>query len=151
MRPKEKIEKLVSKLEVDTNPQKDKAVLYELLEAQINCRKSNQPNILGIILKNRITKLAAAAVIISSILLFVHYQPQKPVKIEVQNTSPKSRIELLTSASLTIAFRQGGMKALDDQFDKAFKSSNQKQTCLSVKQLLSEINKNGENSERENL
>ena len=75
MRSSENIEKVVKNLElgIDTNTQTDQAVLSELLDAQKQSIKQQSafilPNIRRTIMKNPITKLAAAAVII--IALFV--------------------------------------------------------------------------------
>jgi hypothetical protein len=70
MRSAENIEKLVKNLDldIDTNTEIDRVILSELLEAQEKSKKTYsalaKPDIRRIIMKNPITKLAAAAVII---------------------------------------------------------------------------------------
>ena len=75
MRSAENIEKLVKNLDLDmdTNAQTDKAVLTELLDAQKKSMKQDSaialPNIGRFIMKNPMTKVAAAAVIITATIL----------------------------------------------------------------------------------
>ena len=78
MRSAENIEKLVKNLDldIDTNAQMDKAVLNELLDAQKKSMKQQSaytlPNIGRFIMKNPITRLVAAAVVIIAIILSVY-------------------------------------------------------------------------------
>lgn len=76
MKPLEKIEKIVKKFSVDTNAERNELVLNELLEAQAKSKKTrsalNEPNIWRIIMKNRITKLATAAVIIIAVFIGIN-------------------------------------------------------------------------------
>ena len=75
MRSAENIEKIVKNLDldIDTNAQTDQAVLSKLLDAQTKSMKQQPavilPNIRKIIMKNPITKLAAAAVIIIAVFI----------------------------------------------------------------------------------
>ncbi|MHC4310583.1 MAG: hypothetical protein ACYSSN_11610 [Planctomycetota bacterium] len=70
MRSAENIEKLVKNLDldIDTNTEIDRVILSELLEAQEKSKEISpalaKPDIRRIIMKNPITKLAVAAVII---------------------------------------------------------------------------------------
>ncbi len=73
MRPAENIENLIKNAEMDTNANTDEAVLGDVLKAfeKSKSKKSAsiQPNIWRKIMKSRITKLAAAAVIIIAMLI----------------------------------------------------------------------------------
>ncbi len=66
MKPAKKIEKLISKINVTPDAQKDKKTLDDILMAQEKTKSSanTQPNIWRIIMNNKITKLTAAAAII---------------------------------------------------------------------------------------
>ncbi len=68
MRPAENIEKLIKNTKIDTNAKTDEAVLDDVLKAfeKSKNKKSvtHQPNIRRIIMKSRITKLSAAAVVV---------------------------------------------------------------------------------------
>ena len=72
MRPAEDIRKLIKKLNDTTSARMDKRVLGDVLRALEESEKPSvltQPNIRRIIMKNPITKLAAAAVIIVLVVL----------------------------------------------------------------------------------
>jgi hypothetical protein len=78
VRSTENIEKLVKNLDldVDTHAQTDQAILSELLEAQTKSMKQDStfvgPNIRRLIMKNPMTKLAAAAVIIIAVVIGIN-------------------------------------------------------------------------------
>lgn len=71
MRPAEKIEKIIKNVPLDTRGQRDRDVLDDVLMAlrgtETNAKR--QPNIWKAIMKNRMTKLAAAAAIILAVLI----------------------------------------------------------------------------------
>ena len=73
MRPSENIEKLVKNINIDTNASIDEEVLDELVEAfeksKVKKTSAIEQNIWRIIMKSKITKLAAAAVIIGAVIL----------------------------------------------------------------------------------
>jgi len=77
MRPAENIEKLIKDVPIDTSRESDKAVLADVLKALENTKETTsakpEPNIWRIIMKSRITKVGAAAVIIIATLAGVHY------------------------------------------------------------------------------
>jgi len=77
MKPADKIKELISKSDVQTTSETDKRILGGALEhlEKLKQKKSaeTQPNIWRIIMKNRIPKLAAAAVIIAGILLGINF------------------------------------------------------------------------------
>ena len=77
MRPAENIEKLIKNIKIDTNAEMDKAVLDDVLETfkQSKTKKTAipQPNIWRKIMKNKITKLATAAVIIIAVLIGINH------------------------------------------------------------------------------
>jgi len=76
MRPAENIEKLIKNINIDTNAGTDKAVLGEVVEAfeKSKGKKTSaaEQNIWRIIMKSKITKLAAAAVIIIGAYVVIH-------------------------------------------------------------------------------
>ena len=75
MRPTDKIEKLVKNVRIKTNPQVNKAVFSELCDEldKINREDSTgaRSNIWGIIMQSKMTKFAAAAVIILGVVLSI--------------------------------------------------------------------------------
>jgi hypothetical protein len=73
MRPAENIEKLIKNIDIDTNAKTDNAVLGDVIEAFEKSKgkktSATEQNIWRIIMKSKITKLAAAAVIIVAVIL----------------------------------------------------------------------------------
>ena len=89
------------------------------------------------ITKSPITRLAAAAVIILAISLFIVYlgpseQVGAPKVLEVS----KSPAEMMTAISLTMAYRRGGIEAVEQQCEKAIEMLGPRPATMTVKELL---------------
>jgi hypothetical protein len=76
MRPSEKIKELFTKSKVKVGSELDNKILIDIFtvfeKSKINTSADLQPSVWRIIMKNRITKLAVAAVVIVAVLLSVH-------------------------------------------------------------------------------
>ena len=76
MRPAENIEKLIKNINIDTNAKIDEEVLGDVIEAFEKSKgkktSATEQNIWRIIMKSKITKLAAAAVIIIGAYVVIH-------------------------------------------------------------------------------
>ena len=101
---------------------------------------SRQPTILKVILKSTLIKIAAAAVIILSVSIFI--TQKNPGEQEQPNIAKatQSPAEMMTAMSLTIAYRRGGMEALEAQYDEACKQLGPRPKRLSVDQVITEFN-----------
>jgi hypothetical protein len=101
--------------------------------------RTRQPNMWRIVLQNPITKLAAAAVIIAGFGLhavLVHQGPgEQPVPGVV-----KTPAKMMTAMSLTMAYRRGGIDAVDEQCEKALEKLGPRMLRLTLGQLLTESN-----------
>ena len=77
MRPAENIEKLIKNINIDTNAKIDEEVLGDVVEAfeksKVKKTSAIEQNIWRIIMKSRITKIAAAAVIIIAVMVGINY------------------------------------------------------------------------------
>ena len=146
MRKKENIEKFVrvGKPRVTTSRQMDKRTLddsFAVMERTIRTKSADRkPRAPGIIMRGRMIKLTAAAAVIivgiSLLAIFVHQGPgEQPVPKVV-----KSPTEMLTVASLNIAYRKGGLEAVEAQFEKAFYKRKPQPTTISVQELLEDFN-----------
>ncbi|MHC4544736.1 MAG: hypothetical protein ACYTDW_05875 [Planctomycetota bacterium] len=71
MKSEDKVRKLINKSKVETSPETDMRILGNAFEHLEQLKKSagNQPNVWRIIMKSKITKLAAAAVIVVAALI----------------------------------------------------------------------------------
>ena len=77
MRPSENIEKKIQNIPFNTNAQKDKEVLEDVLNAMEKTRKTQSaatgPNIWRLIMQSRKVKLIAAAIIIIAIIIGINF------------------------------------------------------------------------------
>ena len=159
MRLKENIEKFVrvGKPHVTTSRQMDKRTLddsFAVMEQTIRTKSADhKPSAPGIIIRSRMIKLTAAAVIIAGLGLLavrVHRHPGEESGTVVSKIA-KSPVEMMTAISLERAFRRGGIEAVDDQCRKAFRPLELRPGSLSVEQILAEFNGDGKSSERTKL
>jgi hypothetical protein len=105
--------------------------------------RTRQPSIWQVIVQSPITKLAAAAVIILGIGVLAVLvrrgtgeKPDTPMVSEIA----KSPSEMVTAMSLTIAYRHGGIEAVEKQFEKALEMLGPRPAKITVKELLAEFN-----------
>ncbi|UCE46245.1 MAG: hypothetical protein JSW47_11540, partial [Phycisphaerales bacterium] len=127
------------KTKVATNSQMDKRVLDDSF-AVMDETVAGKSSVVRMILQSRAAKLAAAAVIIIAVGLLVNQSSppeQKPPEIGNVAESPA---EMLSVMSLNMAYRRGGMEAVDDVSDKAFKALGSKPDSVSLRELLTESN-----------
>ena len=94
-----------------------------------------------VIAKSRLTKFAAAAVVIVGVGILLY--PKEPnVVVEKPRTArvEKAPAELLTTMSLNLAYRRGGMEALNEQFEEAEKKLRpQLRKRITIDQLICEL------------
>jgi hypothetical protein len=141
MKPTEDIERFVisGKPHVTTGRPMDKRVLDDSFAAMDETLRANKPSPRRIILRSRLARLAAAAVIIVAVGLVMVYRP--PVQPPPRTTSvAKSPAEMLTAMSLNLAWRRGGLEAVDEQTSKAFEMLASKPAEVSIRELLAETN-----------
>lgn len=100
-----------------------------------------QVSIWLIIAKSRLTRFAAAAVVIAAVGILL-YSKEPNVVVEKPRTArvEKAPAELLTMMSLNLAYRRGGMEAVDKQYEKAFKRTGPQPVKLTVEDLFAELN-----------
>ena len=126
MKPAKNIEKLIKSIDIDTNAKVDEFVLNDILDAQQKTKPALvKPNIWRIIVKSRTTRLAAAVVVILAVCWLAvsdrgeleQRETNGPV-VAVRSETPA---ELVSAISLSMVFRDGGIEAMEKQFDKAEK------------------------------
>ncbi|MFZ2148634.1 MAG: hypothetical protein WAV28_15575 [Sedimentisphaerales bacterium] len=146
MRPKKNIEKFVRvrKPYVTTSREMDKRTLndsFAAMEQTIRVKSADhKPSTPRIITLSRMMKLTAAvAVIIMAISFFIAHQgPGEQADTTVSQVI-KSPAEMLTATSLIIAFRRGGIEAIEKQCDKALEMQKPPLDKLDIKELFTEI------------
>jgi len=144
MRPKEDIEKFVKvrKPSVTTSQQMDKRTLNDSFAAMEQIIQAKSTKYKPSVLRNRRMRLAAAAAVIVVIisLFIVHQGPVKQVDTTIVSNSTKSPAELLTVASLNMAYRRGGIKEIEKQCDEAVDKLGPWPAKITVKELFTGFN-----------
>ena len=144
MTQKENIEKFIRdrKPHVKTSRQMDRRTLddsFAAIDRTIRTKSADhKPSVHRIIIRSRMIKIAAAAaVIIVGISLLAVLVHQGPDEQHIPFVSPA---KMTTAMSLTLAYRRGGMDAVDEQCEKAIRMLGPRQLRLTLGQLLSENN-----------
>jgi hypothetical protein len=146
MKSKENMEKFVKdrKPHVKTSRQMDKRTLddsFAAMDQTIRAKSMEvKPCAHGIIIRSRVIKLAAAAAVIivatGLIAVFVHQDPDE----RIDPGYDQSPIKMTSAISLTMAYRRGGIDALDEQCEKAIRILGSRTQRLTLGQLLKENN-----------
>jgi hypothetical protein len=91
----------------------------------------------------------AAIVAVAALVVFLTYRkPAERVVQPIVAESDRSPAVMLSRMSLMRAYEQGGLDAVDEQSEKAFKMLGQKNTNITIGELL---NGNGNKPERKKL
>lgn len=140
---------IVDRLNIDDKPNDShRENLHSQMLSAFN--EGQQPkSIWQSIIKRPITKLAATVIIIAIGLFLVHQGPSEPVETTKAAKVAKSPAEMMTAISLTIAYRRGGLEAVEQQCEKAIEMLGPRPKTISVQELLEDFN--SENSERTKL
>lgn len=72
MRSADNIEKQITDFTIDVNPDKDRQVLDEILHTQANAHRPSQIDLWRFIMKSRMTKFTAAAVVIAAVAIGIN-------------------------------------------------------------------------------
>ncbi len=143
MKPAKNIEEFVKleKPHVTTGSSMDKQTLNNSFAAMDETIRANKLSVAGMILRSRAAKLAAAAVIIVSVGLLMVYRNQPAPQQPPQTVSvAKSPAEMLTAMSLNMAWRRGGIEAVDNQSQEAFEMLGSQSAKASIQELQVELN-----------
>jgi len=102
---------------------------------------SRRPNIRRVIFGKPAAQIAAAAaVIIVATLLAIHQNPDQQVDTVVVPDSTQSPAYMRSILSLNIAYRRGGMEAVDRQCQMAMAMLGPRPAEITIEQMLTEFN-----------
>ena len=141
MNPVENTENFVrhGKAKITTDPRMDRRVLDDSFAAMDKAvGRSSKTRMM---LQGRVARLAAvAAVILLAIgLLAIQWGPTQQVSSDT-NPVAKSPADSLSAMSLNMAYRLGGIEAVDALAETAFNLPRSNPASLSVRELLTESN-----------
>ena len=143
MKPTEKIEEFVKleKPHVTTGGEMDKRTLNDSFAAMDKTIRSSKQNAAGMILRSKAAKLAAAAVIFVAVsLLMIYRNPPAPQQPPRTVSIKKSPTEMQSMLSLNIAYRRGGLGAVDRQYKTVVKMLGSRPAEITIEQMLAEFN-----------
>jgi hypothetical protein len=104
-------------------------------------KQPQQIKIWRTITKHPVAKLAATALIILAIGFFmIHLRPGRKVDTTEVPTDAKSPAEMLTTMSLMMAYRSGGIEAIEKQCGEAIEKLGPRPAKITVKELSVEFN-----------
>jgi hypothetical protein len=144
MKRRTNIEKTIriNKSPITTSRQTDKRILHDSFAAMHTAQAKStaaKPNVWAIVVRSRATRLAAAVMIVAGLVLVFEIPDKQAETIETAQVA-KSPAEMLTFMSLTMAYRRGGIEALEQQCEKAFEMLGPRPAALSTQDLLKELN-----------
>ena len=144
MKPTENIEEFVrlEKPHVTTDGTMDKRTLNDSFAAMDETIRTDKPSAAGIILRSRAARLAAAAaVIIVTISFFIVY-PGPGEKDEIVEVTKVTALpaDMQSILSLNIAYRRGGMEAVDRQCQIATEMLGPRPAEVTIETMLTEFN-----------
>jgi hypothetical protein len=140
MTPTQDLEKLIKRLHFKAGSDFHERTISDALHAQVKSA-STEKNIEWIILNSPAVKIAFAALIILAIA-FLTFNSSTVEKDDTVNVTEitKSPAELLTVASLNMAYRRGGIKAIEKQCDEAVDKLGPRPEKITTNELLADFN-----------
>jgi hypothetical protein len=142
MKPIDNTEDFVrrGKANVTTDSQMDKRVLDDSFAVMDETIGSARSCTTRIILRSRAMRFAAAAAIVLAIGLLTIEPDQPEQEPPGIRSAAKPPAEMLSVMSLNMAYRRGGIEAVDEQSSKAFEMLGARSVSVSVQELLAESN-----------
>lgn len=114
---------------------------FGLLKSRAEQKPSSiQPSLWKTLTHNKLTKLAAAAVLIvaAGVLIFSQIShKQEPAQVAKK---PKSPADMQAILSLNIAYRRGGIEAVYRQCEKAIEMLGPRPAQMTIEKMLTEFN-----------
>lgn len=113
-----------------------------LISRREKAASSRKPNIWRVIFGKSVTGFAAAAaiIIIAVTLLAIHRNPNQQVDTVVVPDSTQSPAYMRSILSLNIAYRRGGIVAVDRQCQMAMVMQGPRPAEITIDQMLTEFN-----------
>ncbi len=126
------------KFDAEQWKQKHPGEFQALVERGARRPRAARFGVLSIVMRSRIAQVAAAAVFMIAVGLFVARPSHEGQPEGEPEQWAKSPAEMVTSASLRTAYNRGGMEALEEQCDRAARILGQ--GSLSMVDLFEDLN-----------
>jgi hypothetical protein len=125
---------------------------YSAEYQELISRAAKRPNVQRFSWVRLLVRMAAVIAIVTFVVLLTHRQSDKRVEPTVANAvqlEDRSPAMMMSRLSLMLAYNRGGLDAVDEQCKKAYELLGQKNTNVSIGELLNE--NNGQKPERNDL
>ncbi len=135
------------KVKFDSEQWKQK---YSAEYQELISRAARHPNVQRFLWVRPLVRVAAVIAIVAFVILLTHRQSDKRVEPTVVTfVEDRSPAMMMSRLSLMLAYNRGGLDAVDEQSKKAFKLLGQKNTNVSIGELLND--KNGKQPGKKDL
>jgi hypothetical protein len=134
------------KVEFDREQWKRK---YSAEYQELISRARMRPNVRLFLWVRQLVRIAAVISVAALVIFFTHRRPEKQVEPVIAAKPAQSPAVMLSRLSLMLAYNRGGLDAVDEQCEKAFKMLGHKTNKVSINELLNE--NNGKEPERNEL
>ncbi|MHC4439509.1 MAG: hypothetical protein ACYS3S_19300 [Planctomycetota bacterium] len=112
-----------------------------LISRREKAASSRRPNILRVIFGKPATQIAAAAAVILVAGLLLSRDGQKPyTSISKSPLIPQSAAQIVSMASMRMAYQRGGLEALDQQFRDTLEVLGPTSSSISMQEILEGFN-----------
>jgi hypothetical protein len=123
---------------------------YSAEYQELVSRAERRPDVQRFSWARSLIRAAAVIAIVAFVILLTHRQSDKRVEPAVATfVEDRSPAMMMSRLSLTLAYNRGGLDAVDEQCKKASELLGQKNTNVSIADLLND--KNGDKPERNDL
>ena len=126
------------KFDAEQWKQKYPGEFQTLVERGARRSQAGRFGVLSIIMRSRIAQVAAAAIVIIAVGLFISHLDRSGHQQGQPRQWEKSPAEMVSAMSLRTAYNRGGMEALEEQCDRAARMLGQ--GLLSMKDVVEESN-----------
>jgi hypothetical protein len=121
---------------------------YSAEYEELILRAGSRPNVQRFLWARLLVRAAAVIAIVAFVIFFASRR-REHIETVVFEKSEQTPAKMLSVLSLSMAYRQGGLDAVDEQCKKAYELLGQKNTTVSIADLLND--KNGNKPERKDL
>ncbi len=123
---------------------KKNRILNQLINSAKETAPANRAILLyKLIIKNPVTKLAVAAVIIITVGLFiVHLGPDEQAPTDKNIITAKSPADMTSFLSMSLAYKNNGLAGLEEHCEKADKAMSKETPKITLSGILKELNNN---------
>jgi hypothetical protein len=144
----EQLKKTVDSGKVNFDSEKWKQKYSAEYEALVS-RARTRPNVRRFLWARQLVRIAAVIAVAAIVIFFTSRRPEKRIESAIIAKPPQSPAMMLSRLSLMLAYNRGGLDAVDEQCERAFKLLGHKTNKVSINELLNE--NNGRKPERKEL